>query len=34
MALGVMSMVGVNIDERAAYAAKRELQSPFMGIIS
>jgi len=32
MALGVMSMVGINIDERAAYAAKRELQSPLMGV--
>nr|ULG00046.1 MAG: hypothetical protein 1 [Locarnavirus sp.] len=32
MALGVLSMVGIKIDEKAAYAAKRELQSPLIGV--
>lgn len=31
MALGIMSMVGVKVDERAAYEAKKELRSPLMG---
>lgn len=32
MALGVLQMVGVNVDERAAFAAKKELDSPLLGV--